>query len=34
MDFSEPSEAVQIKQAIDDFIDQEVAPLETCLLYT
>ncbi len=29
MDFSEPSEAVQIKQAIDDFIDQEVAPLET-----
>ncbi|QLG50155.1 acyl-CoA dehydrogenase family protein [Natrinema halophilum] len=28
MDFSEPSEAVQIKKAIDDFIDQEVAPLE------
>ncbi len=28
MDFSEPSEAVQIKKALDDFIDQEVAPLE------
>ncbi len=28
MDFSEPSEAVQIKSALDDFIEQEVAPLE------
>ncbi|WP_440764544.1 acyl-CoA dehydrogenase family protein [Natronorubrum sp. DTA7] len=28
MDFSEPSEAVQIKQALDDFVDQEVKPLE------
>ncbi|ELZ11797.1 acyl-CoA dehydrogenase family protein [Natrinema thermotolerans] len=28
MDFSEPSEAVQIKKALDEFIDQEVAPLE------
>ncbi|WP_226482492.1 acyl-CoA dehydrogenase family protein [Natrinema amylolyticum] len=28
MDFSEPSEAVQIKKALDDFIEQEVAPLE------
>jgi alkylation response protein AidB-like acyl-CoA dehydrogenase len=28
MDFSEPAEAVQIKKALDDFIDQEVAPLE------
>lgn len=28
MDFSEPSEAVQIKNALDDFIDREVAPLE------
>ncbi|MFC6769171.1 acyl-CoA dehydrogenase family protein [Natrinema soli] len=28
MDFSEPSEAVQITKALDDFIDQEVAPLE------
>ena len=28
MDFSEPSEAVQIKTALDDFIEQEVAPLE------
>ncbi len=28
MDFSEPSEAVQLKRALDDFIDQEVAPLE------
>ncbi|THE64351.1 acyl-CoA dehydrogenase family protein [Salinadaptatus halalkaliphilus] len=29
MDFSEPSEAVQIKKALDDFIEQEVAPLES-----
>ncbi|MFB1063442.1 acyl-CoA dehydrogenase family protein [Natrinema sp. H-ect4] len=28
MDFSEPSEAVQITKALEDFIDQEVAPLE------
>ncbi|MBZ6495228.1 acyl-CoA dehydrogenase family protein [Natrinema longum] len=28
MDFSEPSEAVQISKALDDFIEQEVAPLE------
>jgi len=28
MDFSEPSEAVQIKKSIDEFIEQEVAPLE------
>ncbi len=28
MDFSEPSEATQIKKAVDDFIDQEVKPLE------
>jgi len=28
MDFEEPSEAKQIKRAIDDFIDAEVAPLE------
>ena len=28
MDFSEPSEAVQLKQAVDDFIEAEVAPLE------
>ncbi len=28
MDFSEPSEAVQIQKALDDFIEQEVKPLE------
>ncbi|ADD06965.1 acyl-CoA dehydrogenase [Natrialba magadii ATCC 43099] len=28
MDFSEPSEAVQITKALEDFIEQEVAPLE------
>ena len=28
MDFSEPSEAVQIKRALDEFIDKEVKPLE------
>ena len=28
MDFSEPSEATQIKRALDDFIEQEVEPLE------
>ena len=28
MDFSEPSEAVQIKKALDDFIEREVEPLE------
>ncbi|MFC6838502.1 acyl-CoA dehydrogenase family protein [Halomarina ordinaria] len=28
MDFSEPSEAVQITKALDDFIEREVAPLE------
>ncbi len=29
MDFSEPSEAVQLKKAVDDFIEAEVAPLES-----
>lgn len=28
MDFSEPTEAAQIKSALDDFIEQEVRPLE------
>lgn len=28
MDFSEPEEATQIKRALDDFIEQEVTPLE------
>ena len=28
MDFSEPSEAVQIRKALEGFIEQEVAPLE------
>ncbi len=28
MDFSEPSEAIQIRKAIDEFIEREVAPLE------
>ena len=28
MDFSEPAEAVQIKKALDEFIEREVAPLE------
>jgi alkylation response protein AidB-like acyl-CoA dehydrogenase len=28
MDFGEPAEATQIKKALDDFIEQEVAPLE------
>jgi alkylation response protein AidB-like acyl-CoA dehydrogenase len=28
MDFSEPEEATQIRRALDDFIEQEVAPLE------